>query len=401
MSDKKKFGLVMPKKTDTLKTKISSIFNDESDDEEHTKKRPKIPQKKIVQKSSIKTEFDLDPTIYEYDSIYDEMKTKQAESSKPKEAKQSRYIETLLKAADKKKKEYERRIDRKIQIEREKEGDEFKDKEAFVTSSYKKKLQEKEEEEERERRENMLNDMMDVTKQKDLSGFYRHFLNQSIGEEKVPLFGEKEIKKEIESDKESTPKKVDKSLDDAENLDRDSDGIEIDNEDDDSERDFSSNEKSDSKEKKKKKFKKRMAHYRDRKKINKEKSSDDDDASERLRSPKPDKTRIRKSSVHSNSDTSSSDDADNEAAKKTLHSDKKKEKDKRNMNKHSSRHDSSSSDDEHSNKSIDLEMQAKEEQQKKEAKEEKQKNIYAKRTVGDVFAEAQARYFQRLAMRNS
>lgn len=400
MSDKKKFGLVMPKKTDTLKTKISSIFNDESDDEEHTKKRPKIPQKKIVQKSSIKTEIDLDPTIYEYDSIYDEMKTKQAESSKPKEAKQSRYIETLLKAADKKKKEYERRIDRKIQIEREKEGDEFKDKEAFVTSSYKKKLQEKEEEEERERRENMLNDMMDVTKQKDLSGFYRHFLNQSIGEEKVPLFGEKEIKKEIESDKESTPKKEDKSLDDAENLDRDSDGIEIDNEDDDSERDFSSNEKSDSKEKKKKTFRKRMAHYRDRKKIDKERSSDDD-ASERLGSPKPDKTRIRKSSIHSNSDTSSSDDADNEAAKKTLHSDKKKEKDKRNMNKHSSRHDSSSSDDEHSNKSIDLEMQAKEEQQKKEAKEEKQKNIYAKRTVGDVFAEAQARYFQRLAMRNS
>ena len=28
--------------------------------------------------------------------------------------------------------------------------------------------------------------MMDVTKQKDLSGFYRHFLNQQTGEEKIP-----------------------------------------------------------------------------------------------------------------------------------------------------------------------------------------------------------------------
>ena len=28
--------------------------------------------------------------------------------------------------------------------------------------------------------------MMDVTKQRDLSGFYRHFLNQATGEEAVP-----------------------------------------------------------------------------------------------------------------------------------------------------------------------------------------------------------------------
>jgi hypothetical protein len=27
---------------------------------------------------------------------------------------------------------------------------------------------------------------LDVTKQKDLSGFYRHLLNQAVGEEEVP-----------------------------------------------------------------------------------------------------------------------------------------------------------------------------------------------------------------------
>ena len=32
----------------------------------------------------------------------------------------------------------------------------------------------------------MFSEMMDVTKQRDLSGFYRHFLNQQTGEEEIP-----------------------------------------------------------------------------------------------------------------------------------------------------------------------------------------------------------------------
>ena len=380
----------MPKKAEVLKARINSIFHDESDDEEYVNKRPKIPQKKMTEKSSIKSASDVDPTIYEYDSIYDDMKAKEVDSSGPKEVKKSRYIETLLKAADKRKKEYERRVDRKIQIEREKEGDEFKDKEAFVTSSYKKKLQEKEEEEERERRENMLNDMMDVTKQKDLSGFYRHFLNQTIGEEKVPLFGEKQIKKEVESDHDSISNKVNEFINCAENLDRDSDGIEIDNEDDDSEREFSSNEKSDCKEKNKKTFTKRTTLLKDKRKTFKKQTSSNNvvDKTEKSELLKHDKTFIRNSTINSNLDVTSSDE-DSETTKKSLPLDKVD----RNLDK--SRHDSSSSDEEHSIKSANHEVQV------NISREEQQKNIYAKRTIGDVFAEAQARYFQRLAMRNS
>lgn len=47
-------------------------------------------------------------------------------------------------------------MEKKIQKEREMEGDAFDDKEAFVTSAYKKKLQERAEEEEREKREAAL-----------------------------------------------------------------------------------------------------------------------------------------------------------------------------------------------------------------------------------------------------
>ena len=41
-----------------------------------------------------------------------------------------------MKSAAMRKREQERRLERKIQKEREAEGDEYEDKEAFVTSSY-------------------------------------------------------------------------------------------------------------------------------------------------------------------------------------------------------------------------------------------------------------------------
>ncbi|KAH9377249.1 hypothetical protein HPB48_006946 [Haemaphysalis longicornis] len=60
------------------------------------------------------------------------------------------------------------------------------DKEAYVTAAYKRKMQEMQEEEEREARRDQIDAMMDVTKQKDLSGFYRHLLKQEVGEERIP-----------------------------------------------------------------------------------------------------------------------------------------------------------------------------------------------------------------------
>lgn len=69
---------------------------------------------------------------------------------------QPKYIQNILKAAELRKKEQEKRMEKKIQKEREMEGDAFDDKEAFVTSAYKKKLQERAEEAEREKREAAL-----------------------------------------------------------------------------------------------------------------------------------------------------------------------------------------------------------------------------------------------------
>ncbi|XP_058139092.1 nuclear speckle splicing regulatory protein 1 isoform X2 [Dasypus novemcinctus] len=145
-----------------------------------------------------------DATVYEYDSIYDEMQKKKEESS-PKlllgKDRKPKYIHNLLKAVEIRKKEQEKRMEKKIQREREMEKGEFDDKEAFVTSAYKKKLQERAEEEEREKRAAELEARLDVTKQKDLSGFYRHLLNQSVGEEEIPKCSFREARSGIKEEK--------------------------------------------------------------------------------------------------------------------------------------------------------------------------------------------------------
>ncbi len=70
-----------------------------------------------------------------------------------------KYIHNLLKTSEQRKKEYERRVERKVQKEREAEAGQFDDSEKFVTSAYKKKMQEMQEEEERERRQEALEGM--------------------------------------------------------------------------------------------------------------------------------------------------------------------------------------------------------------------------------------------------
>ncbi|XP_031447508.1 nuclear speckle splicing regulatory protein 1 isoform X1 [Phasianus colchicus] len=207
----KQYGLIMPKKLQqkNLASNKLSVFADDSDDEpsvgESLQKEALKKQAMKQTKLEIQKALSEDATVYEYDSIYDEMQQKKKESSarllSGRDEKKPRYIHNILKAAEIRKKEQEKRMERKIQKEREMEGGEFADKEAFVTSAYKKKLQERAEEEERERREAALEAYLDVTKQKDLSGFYRHLLNQRVGEEEVPKCSFREARiKEDKSD---------------------------------------------------------------------------------------------------------------------------------------------------------------------------------------------------------
>ncbi|KAF9421583.1 hypothetical protein HW555_002516 [Spodoptera exigua] len=190
----KKYGLILADKSKPKPTFQASrnVFGNDSDSDDESKKKLSLPRPSdlINRKAKLTQEKALteDPTVYQYDEIYEEMVSKKdKEKVKTKEEKKPQYIENLMKAANKRKIENERRIERQVQKEREKEGDEFKDKEVFVTSAYKKKLEEMRLEEEKEKREEYLENIGDVMKQRDLGGFYRHLYEQKLGKDKTEV----------------------------------------------------------------------------------------------------------------------------------------------------------------------------------------------------------------------
>jgi len=222
MSKEKQYGLILPKsKTDQAKPKVASVFNDSSTDDEDTNAvvsgvtdwmKKKLSTKnsrsgatgmgtktKPRTEAELKKAQELDPTIFLYDeNVEIDKAAKEKEVASKKEVdRKPKYIANLLKHAKVREKENERRIERQVQKERDAEGDEFADKEKFVTSAYRKKMEEMQKLDEEEKKRDAIENALDVTKQKDMSGFYRHLYRQTMGEEK----GQKEeVKTEIKEE---------------------------------------------------------------------------------------------------------------------------------------------------------------------------------------------------------
>ncbi|WVQ94038.1 hypothetical protein IAU59_001116 [Kwoniella sp. CBS 9459] len=103
----------------------------------------------------------IDQSIFDYDTHYDQMKSAEraVEESKKQEAEERKpkYIENFLASAQTRRLDKLRAEEKALAREREKEGDEFEDKEKFVTEGYKKQMEEvrKAEEEEKIREEAM------------------------------------------------------------------------------------------------------------------------------------------------------------------------------------------------------------------------------------------------------
>ena len=154
-----------------------------------------------------KTAQDIDPSIYDYDAIYDSLHAKPASSTaKADTEKKPKYMGELLAAAEVRKRDQLRAKEKMLAKERELEGDEFADKEKFVTGAYKRqqeemrRLEEEEaikekEAEERKRREGG-----------GMKALYKNILERD--EEK-----HKEVMKAVEEgrDKQVVEKKQDKS----------------------------------------------------------------------------------------------------------------------------------------------------------------------------------------------
>ena len=222
-----RYGLI-DRAADAGPVKKHAAFASDSDSDEAGTSKVKIElganQKRQAQAAQQKA-IEEDPTIYQYDELYDDMveqreKTatqgkEQAMDRKPK------YIGKLMETAERRKKEQERRIERQVQKERDAEGEKFKDKESFVTSAYRAKLEEMKKLEEQEKREEYLETIGDVTKQSDLGGFYRHIYQQKTKHEekgddekeekegKVDTKAE-EVKEAVEEREKESPEKVEK-----------------------------------------------------------------------------------------------------------------------------------------------------------------------------------------------
>uniref|UniRef100_H0XLD9 Nuclear speckle splicing regulatory protein 1 n=1 Tax=Otolemur garnettii TaxID=30611 RepID=H0XLD9_OTOGA len=207
----RQYGLILPKKTQQLHPVLQkpSVFGNDCDDDdewdkismseslqrEAAKKQSTKQSKPEMQKALVE-----DSTVYEYE-IYDEMQKKEERNSKLllEKDRKPKYIPNLLKQWKLEKRNRKKNGKENTERVRMEKG-EFDDEEAFVTSAYKKKPA-RDEEEEREKRVAALEAHWDITKQEDLSGFYRLLLNQAVGEEEVPKCSFREARSGIKVEK--------------------------------------------------------------------------------------------------------------------------------------------------------------------------------------------------------
>ncbi|KAI5465596.1 coiled-coil domain-containing protein 55-domain containing protein [Mariannaea sp. PMI_226] len=118
---------------------------------------------------------DIDASVYEYDSVYDSIKP-QKKATKEDEERKPKYMRNLLQAAEVRKRDALIAEEKKIAREREAEGDEYADKEKFVTEAYRKQQEEnKRLEEEEKRREE---EEAKKNKGGGMSAFYRKLLEK-------------------------------------------------------------------------------------------------------------------------------------------------------------------------------------------------------------------------------
>lgn len=293
----------------------------------------------------------------------------EAKKAKSTEIRQSKYINKLLVAAEKRKVEYETRIERKVQKEREAEGDKYKDKEVFVTAAYREKLEAMKKAAEEAQREEYLENIGDVRKQKDLSGFYRHMYEQKLGSDKVI---------------ETKPNDADSST------------LEI--------------KKIDEKSNKKRKYRRRSEH---------EKSDDDEnEPSTSKKDGEPAKKIHLQSNLDADSDFSIDSDSESDDDKKETQkesaddSTQVKEADKKTdkiaeqpdkekneeLNVKPAENGSSNEENENENTDANGTKKSDSEQMPPPPKEVKPKiDVWKKRTVGDVYLAAVKRYYERKA----
>lgn len=137
-----KIGLNIKKKTQPQPPQASrpaplAAFDQGDSDDEASANIPRPFTGGTYQNAADVEEFS---EVYDYDGVYDSMKSGDKEAAKAKEIdkreRKPKYMQNLFEMADTRKRDRLRAQDVKLQREREAEGDDFADKEKFVTKEY-------------------------------------------------------------------------------------------------------------------------------------------------------------------------------------------------------------------------------------------------------------------------
>lgn len=128
--------------------------------------------------------LDEDPTVYDYDEVYDDLKREEIYKKHMKDGvtadgkRKAKYMENLISNSNKRKIYLEQAKQKKLQKERELESEQFADKEEFVTEAYLDKQAELKRLEEEEKLKEGTSFLtvereMDPNRERDVAGFYR------------------------------------------------------------------------------------------------------------------------------------------------------------------------------------------------------------------------------------
>ncbi|KAJ7439343.1 coiled-coil domain-containing protein 55-domain containing protein [Mycena latifolia] len=130
----------------------------------------------------MEAEKKVDKTVYEYDEVWDKMQESKLRQREAKELdskdRKPIYIYDLLSSAATRRLDYLRAEEKMMQLEREAEGDEFLDKESFVTQAYKDQMARvRAAEEEEKKRDELLKNQGGGSS--GMAHFYRKLLEDS------------------------------------------------------------------------------------------------------------------------------------------------------------------------------------------------------------------------------
>jgi len=143
-----------------------AAFADDDDDDVEAEILRQAAKKRALQKveEQQKKAMEEDPSVFAYDEVYDDMKEKEARPKmQDKVVRESKYIAQLKEKAEQRKREQDIIYERKLQKERSKEDHLFGDKDKFVTSAYRKKLEEQQKWLEEERLRQLREEREDVS----------------------------------------------------------------------------------------------------------------------------------------------------------------------------------------------------------------------------------------------